>query len=112
EGMGNTRVLAMPFSGYDFMRLLQDVHAEHRALSPESLSRIYSVYGAKGGVGATTMAYNIAAAIRGDGYRVALIDGSLQFGDVRALLRVAADVPSILQLPISRVQKADLVEVM
>src|SRR5438876_2968821 len=83
EGMGNTRVLAMPFSGYDSMRLLQDVHAEHRALSPESLSRIYSVYGAKGGVGATTMAYNIAAAIRGDGYRVALIDGSLQFGDVR-----------------------------
>jgi pilus assembly protein CpaE len=112
EGMGNTKVLPMPFSGYDFMRLLQDTHAERRALAPEALSRVYSIYGAKGGIGTTTLAYNIAASIRANGYRVALIDGSLQFGDLRALLRIAPDAPSILQLPISKVQKADLAEVM
>ena len=26
EGMGETRVLSMPFSGYDFMHLLQEMH--------------------------------------------------------------------------------------
>ncbi len=112
EGMGITRVLAMPFSGYDFMRLLHDVHAAHLAQAPEALSRVYTVYGAKGGVGTTTLAYNLAAAMRADGYRVALVDGSLQFGDLRALLHAPPDVPSILQLPITKVQKADLAEVM
>ena len=112
EGMGATEVLSMPFSGYDFMRLLQDMHEAQRARAPESLSRVYSFFGAKGGVGTTTLAYNIAAAIAAQHYRVALIDGSLQFADVRALLRVTDDVPSIVQLPITHVQRADLEQVM
>ena len=113
EGMGETRVLSMPFSGYDFMRLLQDMHATHRARAPESLSRVYAIFGAKGGVGTTTLAYNICATLVAQhGLRVALIDGSLQFGDVRALLRVPEDAPSIVQLPTNKVQKADLQEVM
>src|SRR3954453_23355914 len=92
EGMGATEVLSMPFSGYDFMRLLQEMHDAQRARAPESLSRVYSFFGAKGGVGTTTLAYNVAAAIAGMHYRVALIDGSLQFGDVRGLLRVKDEV--------------------
>jgi pilus assembly protein CpaE len=112
EGMGATRILSMPFSGYDFMRLVQEVHAEHRARAPEALSRVYSMFGAKGGVGTTTLAYNIAASIAAEGvYRVALIDGSLQFGDVRALLRVDEAAPSILQLPTNKIQKTDIEEV-
>ena len=113
EGMGATRVLSMPFSGYDFMRMLQDMHAEHRANAPESMSRVYSFFGAKGGVGTTTMAYNVGAAlVARHQLSVALIDGSLQFGDLRALLRVPDEAPSIVQLPTSRVQKADLQQVM
>ena len=113
DGMGRTRVLSMPFSGYDFMRLLQEIHTEHRAQAPENLSRVHVFYGAKGGMGTTTLAYNVAAAIAGLGrQRVALVDGSLQKGDVRALLRVPDETPSIVQLPISRLQKTDLVEVM
>lgn len=112
EGMGATEVLSMPFSGYDFMRLLQDMHDAQRARAPESLSRVYSFFGAKGGVGTTTLAYNVAAAIAALHYRVALIDGSLQFGDVRALLRVTDDVPSIVQLPTTHIQRADLEQVM
>ena len=111
EGMGATAVLSMPFSGYDFMRLLQDLHAAHRAQAPESLSRVYSFFGSKGGVGTTTMAYNVAAAIAAQHFRVALIDGSLQFGDVRALLRLAEDVPSIVQLPTAHIQRADIEQV-
>jgi len=113
EGMGETRVLAMPFSGFDFMHMLQEMHAQHRAKAPEAQARVYVMFGAKGGVGTTTLAYNLAVALAArHGLKVALIDGSLQFGDVRALLRVPADAPSIVQLPTSRVQKADLAEVM
>src|SRR3954462_13108804 len=112
EGMGATEVLSMPFSGYDFMRLLQDMHEAQRARAPESLSRVYSFFGAKGGVGTTTLAYNVAAAIAELHYRVALIDGSLQFGDVRSLLRVTEDTPSIVQLPTTHIQRADLERVM
>src|SRR4051794_28476404 len=112
EGMGATEILSMPFSGYDFMRLLQDMHDAQRARAPESLSRVYSFFGAKGGVGTTTLAYNVAAEVARLRYRVALIDGSLQFGDVRALLRITEDVPSIVQLPTTHIQRADLEQVM
>lgn len=113
EGMGSTRVLSMPFSGYDFMHLLQELHAEHRARAPESLSRIHVFYGAKGGMGTTTLAYNVAAAIaKSGGLRVALIDGSLQKGDLRALLRVPDDALSIVSLPTRQLQKTDLAQVM
>ena len=112
EGMGETEVLSMPCSGYDFMRLLQDMHDAHRASAPESLSRVYAFFGAKGGVGTTTLAYNVAAAIAAQHYRVALIDGSLQFGDLRGLLRATEDVPSIVQLPTTHIQRADLEQVM
>jgi pilus assembly protein CpaE len=112
EGMGSTRVLSMPFSGYDFMHLVQQLHDDHRASAPESMSRVYSIFGAKGGVGTTTLAYNIAAAIAAEGqYRVALIDGSLQFGDLRALLRLPESAPSMLQLPTNKVQRADVEQV-
>ena len=111
-GMGSTAVLSMPFSGFDFMNLLQKIHVAHRAQAPESMSRVYSFFGAKGGVGTTTMAYNVAAAMAAQHLRVALVDGSLQFGDLRALLRVTDDVPSIVQLPTTHVQRADLEQVM
>lgn len=113
EGMGVLRVLSMPFSGFDFMHLVQEIHAEHRALAPGSISRVFTIYGAKGGVGTTTLAYNIAVSLaRLGGYRVALFDGSLQFGDLRALLHIPEDAPSILQLPTSHIQMGDVTEVM
>ena len=41
-----------------------------------------------------------------------LIDGSLQFGDLRALLKVPVDAPSILDLPTDRIAEADLTDVL
>lgn len=112
DGMGETRVLAMPFSGYDFMHLLQQMNAEHRARAPEQMSRVYVVFGAKGGVGTTTLTYNIGAVLVAHGLTVALIDGSLQFGDLRSLLRVPEETPSIVQLPTNRLQRSELQDVM
>ncbi len=107
--MGVVRILSMPFSGFDFMNAVQGVKQEHLARKPDATSRTFSVYGAKGGLGTTTLAFNLAVAMAQlPGMRVALVDGSLQFGDVRALLRVPDSAPSMLQLPTDRVSEADL----
>jgi pilus assembly protein CpaE len=112
-GMGVVKVLAMPFSGFDFMHMIQLASAEYRALSPDNLSRTYSVYAPKGGVGKTTIAFNLAVAIgQLGGLRVCLVDGNLQFGDLRALLRVPETAPSVLQLPTDRIAESDLVDVL
>ncbi|MEO7118993.1 MAG: AAA family ATPase [Candidatus Limnocylindrales bacterium] len=111
-GMGIVKVLSMPFSGFDFMNALQAAAAEHRAASPESMSRIYSVFAAKGGVGKTTIAFNLAVAIAQQGVRTVLVDGSLQFADLRTLLRVTESAPSLLQLPTDRIAESDLHDVL
>src|SRR5690606_13985814 len=41
-----------------------------------------------------------------------LVDGSLQFSDLRGLLRVPAVAPSIVNLPTDRIREQDLVDVM
>ena len=110
--MGVARVLSMPFSGFEFMNLLQETHAAYVAQSPHAFSRVIAIYGAKGGVGTTTIAFNLAVALAtSTSFRVAVVDGSLQFGDLRALLRVPSDAPSILQLPTDRIQRTDIDEV-
>jgi pilus assembly protein CpaE len=113
SGMGIVRVLSMPFSGFDFMSVVNDAVTEYRAKTPEALSKIYAVFGAKGGVGTTTIAYNLAVAMARQGlHRVALVDGSLQFGDLRALLRMPAETRSIIDLPTDRVAQPEVAEVM
>jgi pilus assembly protein CpaE len=41
-----------------------------------------------------------------------LVDGNIQFGDLRALLKVPADAPSILDLPTDRIAESDLGDVL
>ncbi len=50
--------------------------------------RIVAVFSPKGGVGRTTMAVNIAAAASTQGMRVALVDSTLQFGDIGMMLNL------------------------
>ena len=113
EGMGITEILAMPFSGFDLMTALTRSSARYRATSPTAMSRSYVVYSGKGGVGRTTIAYNLAVQFgQISGVRVVLIDGDLQFGDLRGLLRVPDSAPSILQLPTDRIAESDLASVL
>jgi pilus assembly protein CpaE len=113
EGMGIVEVLSMPFSGYELMNALTRADARYRATAPSAMSRAYVVYSGKGGVGRTTIAYNLAVAFgQMTGVRVVLIDGDMQFSDLRGLLRVPDTAPSILQLPTDRVAESDLTSVL
>lgn len=108
---GIDRVLGMPFSGFDLVNALNAVVAAHEAAGPTG-ARVVSVFAPKGGVGKTTIAFNLAVALGQAGRRTALVDGSLQFGDLRALLRVPMDAPSILDLPTDKIKESDLQDVL
>ncbi len=105
-------VLSMPFSGFDLVTVVQGVRREVGAAAHDGSAKYVSVYAPKGGVGTTTIALNLAVAAGQLGYRTVLIDGSLQFGDLRALLKVPSDAPSILDLPTDRIQESDLSDVL
>lgn len=106
-------VLSMPFSGYDLITRVSQVHKEQlEAGEGAARSKTLAVFAPKGGVGRTTIAFNLAVAAARQGRRSVLVDGSIQFADLRALLRVPADAPSILDLPTDRVVESDLTDVL
>jgi len=105
-------VLAMPFNGYDLISRVITVHKAALAAAEHGPSRVIAVFAPKGGVGRTTIAFNLAVATAGLGVRTALVDGSIQFGDIRALLRVPDSAPSMLDLPTDRVSETDLGDVL
>jgi len=80
-------------------------NGRHPAAAPGGVAygTIITCFGAKGGVGKTTLAVNLAAALaRVTGERVALVDLDSRFGDVAALLnilpqRTIADLVNSLQ---------------
>ncbi|HET9416453.1 MAG TPA: response regulator [Candidatus Limnocylindria bacterium] len=62
-----------------------------------TLGRLCSFYGAKGGVGTTTLAINTAIALSvRQRRRTALLDANLQFGDERVFLDLGLDSASIV----------------
>jgi MinD-like ATPase involved in chromosome partitioning or flagellar assembly len=105
-------VLAMPFSGFELMNRIASVRKTHAASSATGGTRVISVFAPKGGVGKTTIAFNLAVALGQLEQRTVLIDGSVQFGDLRALLKVPVDAPSILDLPTDRISESDLSDVL
>ncbi len=105
-------VLSMPFTGYELVTRLQQVHQAAAASEATGSARMVTIFAPKGGVGKTTVAFNLAVALGMIGPRTVLIDGSLQFGDLRALLKVPIDAPSLLDLPTDRIQESDLQDVL
>ena len=105
-------VLAMPFSGFELMNRIAAVRKTHSASTASGSTRVISVFAPKGGVGKTTIAFNLAVALGQLEQRTVLIDGSVQFGDLRALLKVPVDAPSILDLPTDRIAESDLSDVL
>ncbi len=109
---GIDAVLGMPFSGFELVNVVVSIHQAAQVANDSIRSKLLVVYAPKGGVGKTTLAFNLAVALGQAGTRTALVDGSLQFGDLRSLLRVPADAPSILDLPTDRIGESDLQDVL
>jgi pilus assembly protein CpaE len=64
------------------------------------LGRVLAFYGAKGGVGTTTICINTAIALHREvgRARVCLVDGNLQFGDHRVFLDLGLDRKSVVDV--------------
>src|SRR5438552_7772423 len=74
------------------------------------LGRVFALYGAKGGVGTTTIAINAAIALHRElGRKVCLVDGNLQFGDHRVFLDLGLDRKSIVDIVTAPTIDADLI---
>jgi len=88
---GASDVLSLPLQPNELHRaLIRSVHAGPRTpAEPESGGDIIAVCGARGGLGATTLAVNLASKLVAvTGTEVALVDLDLQRGDVAAFMNL------------------------
>ena len=97
--------LVKPFHPAELLARIRTLLARFapRSLEPVSRTaeagRVIAFYGAKGGVGTTTLAINAAIALqREEGRGVVLVDGHLQFGDHRVFLDLGLDRKSIVDV--------------
>lgn len=90
--------LVKPFTGDELIQAVRQSHANEqkrrnvaktdneKAAQP---GKIITVFSTKGGIGKTTIATNLAVALADRmGYKVGLVDGDLQFGDVSLFLNI------------------------
>jgi pilus assembly protein CpaE len=79
-------------------------------LARPPMGRVLAFYGAKGGVGTTTIAINAAIALHRElGRKVCLVDANLQFGDHRVFLDLGLDRKSIVDIVSAPSMDVDLV---
>ncbi len=95
--------IVKPFHPLELMARIKALLARSGALAVPSggeaatMGRLGVFYGAKGGVGTTTIAINSAIAmVRELRRRTALVDANLQFGDLRVFMDLGLDTASIV----------------
>jgi pilus assembly protein CpaE len=69
--------------------LVKAIREQVRPPNAEGVGAIYATFAAKGGVGATTIAVNLAGALQRRGQRTCIVDLDLNMGDVLAFLDLA-----------------------
>ncbi len=95
--------LIKPFHPAELLARIKSLLArfapKEELLARPPLGRVLAFYGAKGGVGTTTVAINAAIALHRElGRKVCLVDGNLQFGDHRVFLDLGLDRKSIVDV--------------
>jgi pilus assembly protein CpaE len=95
--------LIKPFHPAELMARIKSLLArfapQETLVGRPPLGRVLALYGAKGGVGTTTIAINAAIALHRElGRKVCLVDGNLQFGDHRVFLDLGLDKKSIVDI--------------
>jgi pilus assembly protein CpaE len=71
-------------------------YAPRELVGRPPMGKIHAYYGAKGGVGTTTIAINAGVALHRElGRKVCIVDGNLQFGDHRVFLDLGPDRKSM-----------------
>ncbi|MGH2456737.1 MAG: AAA family ATPase [Candidatus Limnocylindria bacterium] len=96
--------IVKPFHPLELMARIKALLARGGALTPANvtadaatLGQLCVFYGAKGGVGTTTIAINTAISLARElRRRTGLIDANLQFGDLRVFLDLGLDTASIV----------------
>ena len=95
--------IVKPFHPLELMARIKALLARTGGGAPASandaptLGRLALFYGAKGGVGTTTIAINSAISLaREIGRKVSLVDANLQFGDLRVFLDLGLDTASVV----------------
>jgi pilus assembly protein CpaE len=95
--------IVKPFHPLELMARIKALLSRSGALTTvasgeaATMGRLGVFYGAKGGVGTTTIAINSAIAlIREFRRRTALVDANLQFGDLRVFMDLGLDTASIV----------------
>ena len=92
--IGAHNVTEFPKSAKEFSEYIKSVYHHEttklNALKDKQnlswMSQVITVFGAKGGLGKTTIACNLAVKLAENGKKVALIDLDLQFGDIHIFL--------------------------
>lgn len=128
---GAREFLVKPFSADEFSTSIKRVHERERVRrEPATASgdgatpatteassgdvenhQVLAVFSPKGGAGRTTLATNLALALRKEtGQRVALVDANLQFGDVGVLLNLNPKNRSMLDAVEGGEPDRDIVE--
>ena len=125
---GAREFLVKPFSSDEFSETIKRVYDREEArrhqiqasmpagpaaeeADPDIEHQVIGIFSPKGGSGRTTIATNLAIAIKQQtNARVALLDANLQFGDVGVLLNLNPKTRSIVDLADGGDPDADLVE--
>jgi pilus assembly protein CpaE len=111
--LGLAAVLSMPIDGHALLTAILAGSARHREAQPKPPAGTIAVFSAKGGVGRTAIAHNLAVAMRAtEGTRVALVDGDQVHGDLRLHLEAPDDAPSLVQLPTGHATEDDIAPLM
>jgi pilus assembly protein CpaE len=89
---GAVDAILKPFEKEEILKSIQKAEkvmelkmSQHGGKLPKKVGRVITIHSTKGGVGKTTISVNLSASLSRDGYKVAVLDIDLQFGDVSIL---------------------------